>query len=61
MNVADVKSYETFEKDTVNIAKSVGFKLVDTFDLVLSSQQGEFKSEPIFIFKKWNTNYQIKQ
>jgi hypothetical protein len=52
LNVADVKSYETFEKDTVNIAKSVGFKLVDTFDLVLSSQQGEFKSEPIFIFKK---------
>jgi len=52
LNVADVRNYESFEKDTVNIAKSVGFKLVDTFDLVLSSQQGEFKSEPIFIFKK---------
>jgi hypothetical protein len=52
LNVANVKSYETFEKDTKTIAKEVGFKLVDTFDLRLSSQQAEFKSEPIFIFKK---------
>jgi len=52
INVADVKSYETFEKDTKQIAKEVGFKLVDTFDLRLSSQQDEYKSEPIFIFKK---------
>ena len=52
LNVADVKSYETFEKDTKTIAEQVGFKLVDTFDLRLSSQQAEFKSEPIFIFKK---------
>ncbi len=52
LNVADVKSYETFEKDTVDIAKQVGFKLVDTFHLQLSSQQTDFKSEPIFIFKK---------
>ena len=52
LNVANVRSYETFEKDTKTIAKEVGFKLVDTFDLRLSSQQAEFKSEPIFIFKK---------
>ena len=53
INVADVTNhYETFESDTVDIAKSVGFKLVDTFDLILSSQQDDFKSEPIFIFKK---------
>ena len=52
LNVADVKSYETFEKDTKTIAEEVGFKLVDTFDLRLSSQQAEYKSEPIFIFKK---------
>ena len=52
LNVANVKSYETFEKDTKTIAEQVGFKLVDTFDLRLSSQQAEFKSEPIFIFKK---------
>ena len=52
LNVADVKSYETFEKDTKTIAKEVGFKLVDTFDLRLSSQANDYKAEPIFIFKK---------
>ncbi len=51
-NVANVKSYSTFEKDTKQIAQEVGFKFVDTFDLRLSSQQADFKSEPIFIFKK---------
>jgi len=51
-NVADVKSYETFEKDTKTNAKKVGFKLVDTFDLRLSSQANDYKAEPIFIFKK---------
>lgn len=51
-NVADVKSYETFEKDTKQIASEVGFKLVDTFDLRLSSQANDYKAEPIFIFKK---------
>ena len=53
LNVADVKNhYDGFEEDTVAIAESVGFKLVDTFDYVLSSQQSDSKSEPIFIFKK---------
>jgi len=50
-NVADVKSYDTFEKDTKQIALETGFKLVDTFDLRLSSQQASHKEEPIFIFK----------
>ena len=53
LNVADVKNhYDGFEEDTVAIAESVGFKLVDTFDYVLSSQQSDSKSEPIYIFKK---------
>jgi hypothetical protein len=52
LNVADVKNFETFEKDTKQIAKEVGFKLVDTFYLQLSSQQSDFKDEPIFIFRK---------
>jgi len=51
-NVANVKSYPTFEKDTKQIAKEVGFKLVDTFDLRMSSQQKSHKDEPIFVFKK---------
>ena len=51
-NVADVKGqYETFEKDTKQIALETGFKLVDTFDLRMSSQEGSHKDEPIFIFK----------
>ena len=53
LNVANVKGqYDLFENDTIDIAESIGFKLVDTFDLVLSSQQKESKTEPIFIFKK---------
>ena len=52
LNVANVKSYLTFEKDTKQIAKEVGFKHVDTFDYRLSSQQADFKSEPMFVFKK---------
>ena len=52
LNVADVKSYPTFEADTKQIAKEVGFKHVDTFDYRLSSQQADYKSEPMFIFKK---------
>ena len=53
LNVANVRGvYETFEDDTVDIAKEVGFKLVDTFYYKLSSQQSDSKVEPIFIFKK---------
>ena len=52
LNVANVKSYSTFEADTKQIAKEVGFKHVDTFDYRLSSQQADYKSEPMFIFKK---------
>ena len=53
LNVANVsKHYEAFEEDTIALAESVGFKLVDTFDYVLSSQQSDSKFEPIFIFKK---------
>ena len=52
INVADVKSYDTFETDTKQIAKEVGFKYVDEFDYVMGSQQASSKSEPIFIFKK---------
>jgi len=53
LNVANViGQYDNIEKDTKDIAESVGFKLVDTFDLIMSSQQADSKSEPIFIFKK---------
>ena len=52
MNVADIKSHKTFEKDTVELAKSVGYEHIDTFRLQLSSQESGAKYEPVFIFKK---------
>ena len=52
LNVADIKSHKTFEKDTVEIAKSEGFEHIDTYKLQLSSQESGAKYEPVFIFKK---------
>ena len=52
LNVANIKSHKTFEDDTVEIAKSVGFKHIDTYKLQLSSQESGAKYEPVFIFKK---------
>ena len=52
LNVANIKSHKTFEDDTVEIAKSVGFKYIDTYKLQLSSQESGAKYEPVFIFKK---------
>jgi hypothetical protein len=52
LNVADVGDYNTFEKDTVSISQSIGFKLVDQFYYQLGSQQDNFKTEPMFVFKK---------
>lgn len=52
LNVANIKSHKTFENDTVEIAKSEGFEHIDTFKLLLSSQESSLKFEPVFIFKK---------
>ena len=51
LNVADVKNYSTFERDTIEIAEDIGSKYLDRFDYV-RSQHDNFKTEPIFIFKK---------
>jgi len=40
LNVANTKQYKTFEEDTVNLSKSVGFAHTDTWWLSLSTQQG---------------------
>jgi len=40
LNVANTKQYKTFEEDTVNLAKQVGFTHTDTWWLSLSTQQG---------------------
>lgn len=55
INIANVKSYLTLEEDTVRVAEEVGFKLIDTWKLSLSSMPSDdnkFKYEPIFIFQK---------
>lgn len=53
LNVANVKTAPTLEKDTVMIAMSKGFVLCDTLYLILSSISGKgVKTEPIFVFKK---------
>ena len=55
INIANVKSYPTLEDDTVRVAEMVGFKLIDTWKLSLSSMPSadtKFKYEPIFIFQK---------
>ena len=40
LNVANTKQYKTFEEDTVDLAKQVGFEHTDTWWLSLSTQQG---------------------
>ena len=43
LNVANTKQYKTFEEDTVDLAKQVGFTYADTWWLSLSTQQGGSK------------------
>ena len=57
INVADVINYPDLESDTLSIAKSMGFKHINTHDMALSKLMGGsknalFKFEPIFILKK---------
>lgn len=52
LNVANTKTHESLEADTVRYAENVGFILDKTLRLVLSSMGGGVKSEPVFVFKK---------
>ena len=57
INVADVINYPDLESDTLSIAKSMGFKHINTHDMALSKLMGGsknalFKFEPIFILEK---------
>jgi hypothetical protein len=53
VNVANVKTHKTLEKDTVQIAEEEGFALSETLQLAMSSiSKGGFKYEPVFVFKK---------
>jgi hypothetical protein len=53
LNIANTTNYKTIESDTKEIFKDVGFKLIKTYKMVLSSIAGKgIKYEPIFICKK---------
>ena len=52
MNVADTKRIKNFESETIRLAVETGYKHIYTWKLQLSSQQGEPKYEPVFIFQK---------
>lgn len=53
INIANVKTYKNLVEDTLIIADKVGFKLIKTYQMALSSlMKTGFKYEPIFIFKK---------
>ena len=56
VNIANVKSYPTIEKDMVEVAESIGFKRNTTMryalSLLSSDRAGKFKYEPIYIFTK---------
>lgn len=53
INIANTKDNKDLESETIRIALEEGFKLYDTYFLILSSISGKgVKKEPIFIFKK---------
>lgn len=53
INIANTKSNDWIEEETIRIAKKEGFEFIDTYYLILSSISGNGKKrEPIFIFKK---------
>jgi hypothetical protein len=53
INIANVKSFQNLEEETIKLAKDVGFELKETLYLTLSSIAGKgTKREPVFVFKK---------
>ena len=58
VNIANVKSYPTLEKDFVSMVLSNGWVLKETLQLALSRIMGtkieaqKFKYEPIFVFER---------
>jgi len=53
VNIANTTKHKDLEEMTLNHAKLVGFKHIQTLYLILSSVSGGgYKKEPIFVFKK---------
>ena len=55
INIANVKSFKNLEEESKRVAIETGFKLVETRYYYQSSlsHKTKFKSEPVFIFKKF--------
>lgn len=54
INIANTPKHKDLEEMTIHYAEDVGFKHVDTLQLILSSVMGAgYKREPIFVFKKY--------
>ena len=57
INIANVKSFQNLEQETVRLANETGFELTDTLYLTLSSIAGKgIKREPVFVFQKMEGN-----
>lgn len=53
INIANVKTFNNLEIETVRVAEAAGFELKETLYLILSSIAGKgIKREPVFVFKK---------
>ena len=53
INIANTPKYDFIEKETIRVAKELGFVQEDTLQLTLSSVMGAgHKYEPIFVFRK---------
>ena len=53
INIANVKTYPTLEKDTLELASDMGFTPIKTYQMSLSALMASgYKYEPIYVFKK---------
>jgi hypothetical protein len=53
INIADTTKYKFLEEETIKISKEIGFELITTHRMILSSISGKgIKYEPIFVFQK---------
>tara|TARA_B100000945_G_scaffold207132_1_gene166694 strand:+ start:139 stop:1149 length:1011 start_codon:yes stop_codon:yes gene_type:complete len=54
INIANVKTFKDLEAQTLKVCREEGFALKETLKLRLSSINGGFKYEPVFVFAKNN-------
>ena len=57
LNVADVKNYSTFERDTIEIAEDIGFKYVDRFDYALGHNTTTLKQNQFLFLRRYEIRH----